>query len=83
MDDVDGGPGDPLGPRTGRSKCPPEIAKYMARRCVKITLSNQLAVYVLGLPARDEYHLAPRRNDDLRVRLRNGQILGIDAFERH
>jgi hypothetical protein len=40
-------------------------------------------VDVFGLLAGDEYQPGTRRDDDLSVRLRGGQILGIDAFERH
>src|ERR1700722_6532128 len=83
MDDVDCDPGDLRRPRTGSSKCSAEIAKHLARLNSKITRANKLAMYVFGLLARDEYHLASRRNDDLAVRLWSRQILGIDAFERH
>jgi hypothetical protein len=31
----------------------------------------------------DEYQLGARRDDDLGVRLRSREIMGIDAFERH
>src|SRR6202041_3543414 len=83
IDDVDCDPGDLRRPRTGSSKCSAEIAKHLARLSSKITRANKLAMYVFGLLARDEYHLASRRNHDLGVRLRSRQILGIDAFERH
>src|ERR1700722_19631745 len=83
IDDVDCDPGDLRRPRTGSSKCSAEIAKHLVRLSRKITRANELAMYVFGLLARDEYHLASRRNDDLGVRLRSRQILGIDAFERH
>jgi hypothetical protein len=44
--------------RTGSSKCSAEIAKHLARLSSKITKANKLAMYVFGLLARDEYHLA-------------------------
>jgi hypothetical protein len=83
IDDVDCDPGDLRWPRTGSSECSAEIAKHLARLSSKITRSNKLAMYVFGLLARDEYHLASPRNDDLGVRFWSRQILGIDAFERH
>jgi hypothetical protein len=72
-----------LRPGSGSGKRTAEIAKRQARLSRKITMANELAVYVFGLLARDEYQLASRRNDDLGVDFRSRQILGIDAFERH
>jgi hypothetical protein len=46
-------------------------------------MANELAVYVFGLLALDEYQLASRRDDDLGVHFRSRQILGIHTFERH
>jgi hypothetical protein len=71
--------------RSGAGSCErtAEIAKRQARLGRKITMANELAVYVFGLLARDEYQLASRRDDDLGVHLWNRQIIGIDALERH
>jgi hypothetical protein len=74
---------DLLRPGAGSSKGTTEIAKHLARLSRKITMTNELAVYVFGLLTRDEYKLASRRDDDLGVRFRSRQIIGIDAFERH
>jgi len=52
------------------------IASRQARLSRKITMANELAVYVFGLLARDEYQLASRRDDDLGVHFRSRQILG-------
>jgi hypothetical protein len=72
-----------LRPGTGSSKGTAEISKRQARLSRKITVADELAVYVFGLLARDEDQLASRRDDDLGVHFRNRQIIGIDAFERH
>ena len=68
IDDVDRDPCDLLGSGAGSSKCMAEIGIHLARLSRKITRANEIAVDVFGLLARDEYQLAPRRNDDLRVR---------------
>jgi hypothetical protein len=65
IDDVDCDLADLLRPGTDSSKCTAEIAKHLARLSRKITMANELAVYVFGLLARDEYELASRRDDDL------------------
>ena len=83
VDEVDGDLGDLVRPGTGSGKCTAEIAKHLARLGRKVTLANEVAVYVFGLLARDEYQLAARRDDDLGVRLRSRQIIRVDAFERH
>jgi hypothetical protein len=81
--DVDCDLADLLRPGTGSGKRTAEIDKRQARLSRKITMANELAVYVFGLLARDEYQLASRRDDDLGVHFWNRKILGIDAFERH
>src|SRR5690348_14256855 len=68
---------------TGSSKCTHEIAKHLACLSCKITMANELAVYVFGLLARNEYQLASRRDDDLGIRFPSRQIIRIGAFERH
>ncbi|HZI27035.1 MAG TPA: hypothetical protein VFD64_02700, partial [Gemmatimonadaceae bacterium] len=83
IDDKDGDLADLLRPGTGSSKRTAEIAKCQARLSRKITMANELAVYVFGLLARDEYQLASRRDDDLGVHFWNRQIIGIDALESH
>ena len=83
IDDVDCDLADLLRPGTGSGKRTAEIAKRQARLSRKITMANELAVYVFGLLARDEYQLASRRDDYLGVRCWSRQIIGIDAFERH
>src|SRR6202041_1529997 len=67
IDDIDCDPGDLRRPRARSSKCSAEIAKHLARLSSKITRANKLAMYVFGFLARDEYHLASRRNYDLGV----------------
>ena len=72
-----------LRPGTGSSQCTAEIAKHLARLSRKIATANELAVYVFGLLARDEYQLASCRDDDLGVRCWSRQIIWIDAVEGH
>jgi hypothetical protein len=83
VDDIDGDLSDLLRPGAGSCKRTAEIAKRQARLGHKITMANELAVYVLGLLARDKYQLASRRDEDLAVHFWNCKILGIDALKHH
>jgi hypothetical protein len=83
VDDVDRDPGDLRRRRSSSGKCSTEIGKHLVRLSRKITTAHQITLQVFGLLARYEYQLAACRNDDLAVRLRNRQIVGVDALERH
>ena len=65
VDDVDSDLADLLRSGTGSGKRTAEIAKRQARLSRKITMASELAVYVFGLLARDEYQFDSRRDDDL------------------
>ena len=65
IDNVDCDLADLLRPGTGSSKRTAEIANRQAHLSRKVTMANELAVYVFGLLARDEYQLAARGDDEL------------------
>jgi hypothetical protein len=59
IDDVNCDLADLLRLGTGSSECTAEIAEHLARLSREIATANELAVYVFGLLARDEYNLLP------------------------
>jgi hypothetical protein len=72
-----------LGEGTCGCKGSTEIGEHLAYLNREVTSADKLPVYVLGLLARDKYQFGTLRDNDLSVRVRRGQIRGIDAFERH
>src|SRR5262249_20990675 len=83
IDNVDCDLANLLRPCACRIERSAEIAECQARLRRKITMPNELAVYVFGLLTRDEYQLGSRRDDNLCVHLWNWQIIWVDEFERH
>jgi len=83
IDNVDRDLANLLRPGTCRTERPAEIAECQARLRRKITMSDELAMYVFGLLTRDEYQLGSRRDDNLCVHLRNWQFIRVDELERH
>jgi hypothetical protein len=83
VNNVDRDLGYLISPRAGRRKSTAEIGEHLTCLGCQVTEPDYIALPVLGLLAGDEYQSASSGSDDLGVSLRGGQVLRIDAFERH
>jgi hypothetical protein len=67
----------------GSSQSTAYVGKHLAGLDRQVTGTDEVALFIFGFLAGDKYQPASGRDDDMGVRQGSGQILGIDAFERH